>query len=396
MSKVFVTGIGIISPIGESVKENLQSLREGKSGIDFSRHLDSRYKNVFKFGEIKYSNSELSAKLDFPIKGLTRACLLSFIAFDEAIKDAKITSNELSDVNTAFISASTVGGMCDTNQFYNDVTLESDTDEFVQSYTYSNHTSNIVKHYKIKGFTDTINTACSSSANSIMLGYRLIKSGRANRVIVGGVDALSKFSVNGFASLNILSKSECKPFDKNRDGLTLGEASAYIVLESENIIKNKNKYAQIIGYGNSNDAFHTSSISEEATGILESIEQSIRMAKIEPKNIDYINAHGTATLNNDYIELVSYNKIFGKVPLFNSTKSYTGHTLGAAGAVEAIYSILSIKNNEIYASLNFTDKIEEFNCTPIIKNISNKIINTVLTNSYGFNGSCTSLIFTKS
>ncbi|MEN8119820.1 MAG: beta-ketoacyl-[acyl-carrier-protein] synthase family protein [Bacteroidota bacterium] len=394
--KIFVTGIGTVSPIGLNVSQNLENLRNGSSGIGKAQFFQSKYSSLYQFGEVKISDNILKKQLNLENKkGLTRTCLFAFKAFKEAIEDASLSASEISSFNTAFISASTVGGMCLTDQFYMDATLKSDTSEYLSSYGSSAHTLKIVERYNIRGITNTINTACSSSANSIMLGARLIKSGRAKRVIVGGVDSLAKYTVNGFSALKILSEHPCKPFDEKRKGLTLGEGAAYLVLESEELINNKNVYAQISGYGNANDAFHASTISKDATGVTNSIKQAIKSANIDRKHIDYINAHGTGTGNNDFVESLSFTKIFDKVPLFNSTKSYTGHTLGAAGAIEAIYSILSIKNKELYPSLNFKTAIPEFNLYPIEKYIRNIEINHALSNSYGFGGNCTSLIFSK-
>lgn len=394
--KVFITGIGAISPIGIDVKQNLQKLREGKSGINKPQFFASKYASSNLFGEVNLANESLKKLLNLENqKGLTRTCLFALKAFKEAIDDAELSKSEISSYNTAFISASTVGGMCLTDQLYSDANLKSDKSDYTSSYGCSAHTFRIVEKYNIRGITDTINTACSSSANAIMFGARLIKSGRAKRVMVGGVDSLAKYTVNGFSALKILSELSCKPFDENRNGLTLGEGAAYLVLESEDIVANKNVYAQISGYGNASDAFHASTISEDATGVVNSINQAIKFANIDKSQIDYINAHGTGTKNNDFVELVSFTSIFDKVPLFNSTKSYIGHTLGAAGAIEAIYSILSIKNNELYPSLNFDTPIAKFNLSPILNYKPEIEINHVLSNSYGFSGNCTSLIFSK-
>lgn len=394
--KVFVTGIGAISPIGLNIKENLSHLRSGTTGISPSKYFNSKYSKTHLFGEVKISNNELIELLNLTSSnGLTRTCLLAFKAFEEAVLDSGLLEQEISNFETAFISASTVGGMCLTDQLYLDANLQSKTSDYAKSYGFSAHSFQIIKKYKIKGWTDTINTACSSSANAIMLAYRLIKSGRAKRVIVGGVDSIAKYTVNGFSALDIFSTEICKPFDKDRKGLNIGEGAAYLVLESEEISQNKVKYAQISGYGNANDAYHASSISENATGVVNSISQAIESANIKESDIDYINAHGTATGNNDFVELKAFTKIFKDVPLFNSTKSYTGHMLGASGAIEAVYTALSIKNQELYPSLNFTNPIEEYNLKPILEFKSNCKIKHALSNSYGFSGSCTSLILSK-
>jgi 3-oxoacyl-(acyl-carrier-protein) synthase len=285
--------------------------------------------------------------------------------------------------------------MCLTDQLYEDANLKSESSEYLASYGCSAHTLRLIKKYNIKGFTNTINTACSSSANAIMFGSRLIKSGRVKRAIVGGTDSLAKYTVNGFNALKILSESPCKPFDEHRCGLTLGEGAAYLVLESEEVVSNKNTYARVSGYGNANDAFHTSTISDNAVGVISAISQALKSANLDPNKIDYINTHGTGTENNDFVELTGLSKIFNKIPPYNSTKSYTGHTLGAAGAIESIFSILSIINNELYPSLNINTPISQFNLSPVKKYETGVDINYVLSNSFGFGGNCTSLIFSK-
>jgi len=394
--KVYVTGIGIISALGTNVKENHDSLAGGNAGIGKAVYFESQYASNLPFGEVKLNNSQLKKLLKLENQpGYTRTCLLAIKAFEEAVQDARLTNDELSSFDTALISASTVGGMCLTDTLYEDAKSETGGSEYLEAYGSSAHTLKLVEKFCINGFTNTINTACSSSANAIMMGARLIKSGRAKRVIIGGVDALAKYTVNGFNALKILSDFPCKPFDENRNGLNLGEAAAYLVLESEEAAGSKKKYAEVAGYGNSNDAHHPSAMSDEAVGAVICMTEAITSAGIDTSEIDYINTHGTGTPNNDTVELLGMTKIFDKVPPFNSTKSYTGHTLGASGAVEAIFSILSIQHSEIYPSLHIETKMEGFEVSPVTKFQSGVDIRYVLSNSFGFGGNCTSLVLGK-
>ena len=398
LKRVVVTGIGAISSIGLDAQENLNSLRNGIGGIGQSKFFVSKYAQTHALGEVKASDEELRQMLEIGNEqGLTRSDLLALKAVKEAISDAGLDDKALRTFDTALISASTVGGMCLTDQLYQDANTASEASEFVRSYSASAHTFCIAKHYGIKGIINTLNTACSSSANAIMVGSRLIKSGRAKRVIVGGVDSLAKYTVNGFNSLGILSSTATKPFDLNRIGLSLGEGAAYLVLEDLEEAKGKPVYAEIKGYGNASDAYHTSSISDDADGVVLAIRQALDSASLSPSDIHYINAHGTGTGNNDQAEVVGFSTVFGsEVPPFNSTKSYTGHTLGASGALEAIYSIFSLKHGELYPSLSFESPIEEPYPLIPIKNYQNDVeISNVLSNSYGFSGSCTSLVISK-
>ena len=395
MKRVFVTGIGIISAIGNNREENLSQLRNGTTGIGKSNFLESNYAQTYLFGEVKLSNEALKSNLKTTQKGLARTDLLAFTALQEAFETSGLTESEISSEETAFISASTVGGMCLSDQLHRDAHSNSDSSEYVESYSSDAHSLKIAEFYKLSGTIDVINTACSSSLNAIMMGSRLIKSGRANRAIVGGTDALGKFTVNGFNALQILSDAPCKPFDENRVGLTLGEGAAYLILESEDVVGDKEKFAEILGYGNANDAYHPSSISDEADGIVAAMTKALKSGSINPDDIDYINAHGTATGNNDISELTGIKKTFNRFPPFHSTKSYTGHTLAAAGSIETVFSILSIQNQELYPSLNFDTPIEQYNQSPIIGYHTNHKNTIAMTNSFGFAGNCSSLIIGK-
>jgi 3-oxoacyl-(acyl-carrier-protein) synthase len=391
---VLVTGFGVVSAIGNNVEENLLSLKNSKSGIGKSQFLDSNFAKDLLFGEVKRATKTFLQNLSLKNeKGFTRTDVFALTAVKEAVSMAHLTENDLSSFDTAIVSSSTVGGMVETDSLYNDANLPSGGSEYLSSYGSAVHLVKLVEYFQIKGLTDTINTACSSSANAIMLGYKLIQSKRATRVIVGGTDSLSKFTVNGFNSLQILSKEFCKPFDNNRTGLNLGEGAGYLILESSEVVGDKKVYAEITGYGNSNDAFHPTALSDDANGVVRSISEALLKAKIKESEIDYINTHGTATQNNDATELLGMSKVFSKIPAFNSTKSYTGHTLAASGVIEAIFSILSIQNNELYASLNCEDSIS--NEGPITKYRDNQTIKHVLSNSFGFGGNCTSLIISK-
>jgi 3-oxoacyl-(acyl-carrier-protein) synthase len=393
--KVFVTGFGIISAIGNNVSENLTSLIENKSGIEKAKFFESKFVDNLFFGEIKLSIDQLCEKTNRSISdGYSKTDLFAFIAFEEAIQMANLSLENLSSIHTALISSSTVGGMAETDDLYNDANLLSEASVHLHSYGSGIHTVRLAREFGIIGFTDTLNTACSSSANAIMLGAKLIKAGKAKRVIVGGSDSLSKFTVNGFNSLQILSNRICKPLANDRDGLNLGEGAGYLVLESSEVVGEKKIFAEIKGYGNSNDAYHPTGLSGEAKGVTLAMEQAIKSANLTPQDIDYINTHGTATQNNDEVELNGLKKLFGKITFYNSTKSYTGHTLAAAGVLEAIFSILSINNNLLIKSLNCDNPIFKEN-PPLTKNIYNFPVNHVLSNSFGFGGNCTSLIISR-
>lgn len=230
-----------------------------------------------------------------------------------------------------------------------------------------------------------------------MFGARLIRHGVVDKVIAGGTDGLSKFTLNGFNTLMILDREHCRPFDATRAGLNLGEGAAYITLQTKASAINEKKkiYAEISGYANANDAFHQTASSENGEGPYLAMQQALNKANLSPGSIDYINVHGTGTDNNDLTEGKAMIRLFGNnLPPFSSTKAYTGHTLGAAGSVESIISILSLQHNTMFPNINFKTKIPEIDIEPVSK-VEKKELQHVLTNSFGFGGNDSSLIFSK-
>lgn len=397
MRRVLVSGMGIISSLGNGCKKNLGALKLGNSGIKKAKYFKSKYANKLLFGEVPFSNEDLSIlHISNKTQVRNRTDHLAQIALDEALKDAKLTNGQLSDHKTGLISASSTEGMCNTDEMYFDAKSDHPTSEYIDSYEYGSHCIKLAEEFGFSGYIDSLNTACSSSANGILLALRLIQSERLDRVIVGGVESLSKHSVNGFNALRILSEKACKPFDENRDGLNLGEGAAYLVLEAEDLSLNKHIYAEIKGAGNANDAFHPSATSDNARGPVLAMQLALKNADLEAKDIDFINAHGTATLNNDLTESRALKSIFSDaIPPFISTKSYTGHTLAAAGVIEALFSILSIEEQHYFYGLNFSEAIVETKLQAYSGESKSSKINNVISNSFGFGGNCTSLILSS-
>jgi 3-oxoacyl-[acyl-carrier-protein] synthase-1 len=268
----------------------------------------------------------------------------------------------------------------------------------VASHDCGSSTEQIAAFIGAQHMVSTISTACSSSANSIMLGARLIKNGLADCVIAGGTDSLTRFTLNGFNTLMILDREHCKPFDENRLGLNLGEGAGFIVLESEKMIKKSGKkiLCELTGYANANDAFHQTASSPEGTGAFLAMSGAIAMSGRELSDISYINVHGTGTSNNDLSEGIAIERLFGEnVPLYSSTKPYTGHTLGAAGGVEAVFSVLSIMHGIAWPLLNWHTQMKELKSTPLTELKQGMDIQNVLSNSFGFGGNNSSLLFSK-
>jgi 3-oxoacyl-(acyl-carrier-protein) synthase len=399
MSKgVAITGMGIISAIGNTVEENYVSLVNNKIGITTIKNISTVHSGEIKVGEIKKTNQQLIDELQLsPNNNFSRTAMIGAIAAKQAVENAQITS--INEYKTGLISATSVGGMDMTEAHYYDYFKDENLVKYISCHNGGDVAHKIADELGLKGMVTTISTACSSAANAIMLGARLIKSGKLDRVIVGGTDALAKFTINGFKTLMILSDGYNSPFDDNRKGLNLGEAAAFLVLESDEIIKKENKkvLARVSGYGNANDAFHQTASSENGDGAFLAMEKALQVANLKPEQIDYINVHGTATPNNDLSEGRAIVRIFGeeKAPDFSSTKPLTGHTLAAAAAIEAVYSVLAIKNNVVFPNLNFEKPMQEFNLVPQTT-LKHKNIEHVLSNSFGFGGNCSTLIFSKS
>ncbi len=395
MSRIVVTGLGVISPLGNSVSENHRALTQSTCGISSLELFKTKYAATLRFGEIKTENAKLKEDLAANEESVTRTSLLALHAFNQAVSSSKLMPSQVSSPDCALVVASTVGGMCLTDELYSDSNSHSKGSSFLSSYDCASAAMYLQHRYQIKGVVNTINTACSSGANAIMFGARLIKNGFAKRAIVGGTDSLAKFTINGFNSLNILAPQNCRPFDKERNGLNLGEGAGFIVLEREEDCENKKIYASLTGYANTNDAFHPSSISENGEGPFLAMSKALLLAGLEPEKINYINTHGTGTENNDETESKAMIRIFKIVPPFASSKSKIGHTLGAASAIESVFSILALSNSELYPSLNFVNPIESTLLCPVT-NYQKMNIQNVMCNSFGFGGNCSSLIFSKS
>jgi 3-oxoacyl-(acyl-carrier-protein) synthase len=395
MSRIFITGMGVISAIGNSVAENHQSLKDAACGINKAFDLfPTKYAGLLPFGQVHTGNEDLKKLLQVTEPGVTRTSLLALHALKEALADSGIAKELIRSFDTALIGANTVGGMCLTDELYNDANKKTEGSDYLSSYDCASVNLFLQRHYHVNGIINTINTACSSSANAIMYGAMLIKNGYAKRAIVGGTDSLAKFTINGFNALHILSNEICTPFDEGRKGLNLGEGAAFLVMEKEEDIKGRKVYAELTGYCNANDAFHPSSLSDEGDGPFLSMQGALQIANLTADNIDFINAHGTGTENNDEVESRAMIRLFDEPPAFASSKGNIGHTLGASGAIEAVYSILSLVHQEVYANLHFKNTIPATGLTPV-QSYTKMPVNHVMSNSFGFGGNCSSLIFSK-
>ncbi|HTL08154.1 MAG TPA: beta-ketoacyl-[acyl-carrier-protein] synthase family protein [Chitinophagaceae bacterium] len=394
---VYVAGVGVVSAVGNNTASCLQSLETGRAGIGNITLLDSIHKNAIPVAEVKLSNQELAASTGLPATR-SRTALLAMMAAREAWQDADIEN--IPGLRTGFVSANSVGGMDKTELFFPGFLTNTTSGHLHQV---ANHecgavTELVADALGIKHYVTTISTACSSSANSIFFGARLIRHQLLDVVVAGGADALTKFTLNGFNTLQILDRSWCQPFDENRRGLNLGEGAGYLVLVSEKLAaKLANKpYCKLSGYANANDAHHQTASSPDGAGSFAAMQSALAMTGLPASAISYINLHGTGTYNNDISEGTAIKRLFAPhFPRMSSTKAFTGHTLGASGGIEAVFSALAIRHGIIYPNLRLDTPMQALPFVPETSFQKGIDVQHVLSNSFGFGGNCSSLIFSK-
>lgn len=394
---IFVVGAGIICAIGSNKSEVGESIRSGISGLGRPLHIHSIHNDRLIVGNVLPDNQQLKATLGLPSEAvISRTNLLGLHAAKEAYDQAGWQPNDT--FKTGLISATTVGGMdVIEDQFISIIEQQKSPNiHLIQQLDCGASTVFITKHLNIRNWATTISTACSSSANAIMFGARLIRHGIVDRVIVGGTESLSKFTLNGFLSLQILSDENCRPFDKDRAGLNLGEGSGFLALSSAAALNGQIPIGILSGYSNVNEAFHATASSPEGVGARNAMHNALVNSGLEPFEIGYINAHGTATEVNDLSEGLAIRSIFRDTPpVFSSTKAFTGHTLAAAGGIEAVISLLTLTDQFIPANLNFTTPMPETGLMPVTTGQKLETVRHIMSNSFGFGGNTSTLIFSK-
>jgi 3-oxoacyl-[acyl-carrier-protein] synthase-1 len=388
--RVFVADTGIISALGAGVETNLSHLLAMQHGLNFkSSYIDPD--TDYYVGHVDLDNETLCRM--FGVKtNLSRTSLLSLYAVNECLKNFHLTCN------LGFISGTTVGGMEHSEIFFEKYIprTENAKAKDIIYHTCGSATCSIAAYLPRFSYISTINTACSSAANAIILGAQKIKSGQLDAVIAGGSDALCRFTLDGFQSLMILDNNRCKPLDVNRSGLNIGEGAGYLLLVSENFAEKHgiSPLCELKSYANVCDAFHSTALSDEGEGPYLAMKQTLEKVEIAFEKVDYVNLHGTGTINNDSAESAALLRLFGdKYPLSSSTKAYTGHTLGASGGIEAVFSVLAIREQKVFPNLNFTEPMSP-GIIPVLVPKTHRI-RYVLSNSFGFGGNCSSLLFTE-
>ncbi len=413
MRRVVITGMGLLTTLGNNKDVTWNNLLNGNSGIKKVKHFDVSDLPCQIAGYITnnpedadyFNNPEIIDTKD--IKRNDRFIQYGLVAAKMAVDDAGL--NDLNDEQKLKVGVSIGSGIGGLETIYNgSLTINEKgvkklSPFFIPSSLVNLLSGQISIKYGFKGPNHSVVTACATGAHSIGDASEMIKRGASDIMIAGGSEAaVCKLGIAGFCAARSLSTSfndrpelASRPWDKNRDGFVMGEGSGIIVLEEFNSAKKRGAkiYAEIIGYGMSGDAHHITAPSEDGDGGFRAMQEALKMAKIDTDKIDYINAHGTSTVKGDAIELNAISRLFNKDIFVSSTKSSIGHLLGAAGSVESIFSILSINNNIIPATLNLDNPIETNGVNLVANRPIEKNVNYALSNSFGFGGTNTALLF---
>ena len=412
MRRVVVTGMGLLTSIGNDKETSWNNLISEKSGIKKINHFNvddlpskiAGYINNNSDDDDYFNKSSILELRD--IKRNDRFIQYGLVAASMAIEDAGL--NNLTDEDRLRIGVSVGSGIGGLETIYEgSLTINKESKKlspfFIPSSLVNLLSGQISIKYGFKGPNHSVVTACATGAHSIGDSGEMIKRGAADVMIAGGSEAaVCKLGIAGFCAARSLStsynhdpESASRPWDKNRDGFVMGEGAGIIVLEEMEYAKKRgaNIYAELVGYGMSGDAHHITSPAEDGDGGFRAMKSALEMSNISTDDVNYINAHGTSTIKGDEIELNAISRLFKQKIDVSSTKSSIGHLLGAAGSVESIFSIMSINSNILPATLNLDNPIETTNINLIPKKPIEKKISYALSNSFGFGGTNTALLF---
>ncbi len=395
MCRIVVTGTGIVSALGIGKAETLDNLMAEQRALRPVQYVRTMH-SCLPVGEVPYNDDELKGLLSVPAdERIPRSPLLGRLALQEALSESRLSGKPIKRV--AFINGNTVGGMEKTEQFYNDLFDKEDNEANIALHDCGACTDVIVQGADA-GFdlVTTISTACSSAANALVAAANLIRAGIVDIAVAGGTECLSRFHLNGFNALRILDNEPCRPFDAHRNGLNLGEGAAYLVLETPTSAARRGVpvLCELSGYANVCDAYHQTATSPDGAGAVMAMSNALAMSGLQPADIDYVNAHGTGTANNDLSEGVALMRVFGKdMPKVSSTKSSTGHATSAAGSIESVIAVLALQHRFVPANVGFDTQMPELTFSPEGHVRNNVELRHVLNNSFAFGGNDTACIF---
>ena len=413
MRRVVVTGLGLLTSIGNDNETSWKNLINCQSGINRIEHFDV---SDFPSKIAGYINNNpedsnfFNKKATLELRDINRNdrfIQYGLVAANMAINDANL--KDISDQDKFKIGVSVGSGIGGLETIYEGSLTINNKDKkklspfFIPSSLVNLLSGQISIRYGFKGPNHSVVTACATGAHSIGDSAEMIKRGAADVMIAGGSEAaVCKLGIAGFCAARSLSTSyndhphkASRPWDKGRDGFVMGEGAGIVVLEEMEYAKKRGAkiYAELVGYGMSGDAHHITAPSEDGDGGLRAMKNALNMAQVSSEKVDYINAHGTSTIKGDEIELKAISRLFNHNIFVSSTKSSIGHLLGAAGSVESIFSIMSLKTNILPATLNLDNPIESGKINLIPKTPIEKKISYVLSNSFGFGGTNTALLY---
>lgn len=387
---VEATGMGCICAAGDSVEQAMNTLYKGFR----NPQKPARIKTTL---EVEYPAFEVGSEMGDLDSEATRTTKFALKATLEALNQAQWQIERLNKFRVGVCLGTTVGCTLNNEPFYRDYKKGLHPDVLaIDRYLVNNPALYLARKFAFKGPAATIANACSSGTDAIGLAKTWIESDLCDVAVAGGTDELSRITYLGFISLLITSTEACRPFDKNRKGLNLGEGAGIIILENSDLRKKRGlrSLAQISGYGTFADAYHPTAPHPEGIGLSRAIQQALIQSNIEPKAIGFINTHGTATPNNDEVEGKVIAKMFSKGIPIVSTKAYTGHTLGAAGGIEAIFSIRALLDQKLPATPGFAEYDPQCLIAPTLENIEIQT-DYALSNSLAFGGNNSTLIFKR-
>ncbi len=407
--RVVVTGLGLVTACGNDVPTTWEFLKRGASGADYIKRFDTEKFSVKFACEVKNFDplSFLDKKEARRMGAFTH---FAIAAADEAVQNSGL---KIDDSNAEMVGTYISSGIGDfwAIEREHEKLLTSGPDRvspfFIVSAIVNLAAGNVSIRHGAKGPNSATATACSAGAHAIGDSFRMIERGDADVMICGGAEsAITPMSVAGFASMKALStrnddpQHASRPFDAERDGFVIGEGAGILILEELEFAKKRGAtiYAEIAGYGMSGDAFHVTMPDASGSGAIRVMQKAIKDAGITPEQIDYVNAHGTSTPYNDKFETMAIKKVFGDHALtmpVSSTKSMTGHALGAAGGIEAVLSILSIRENLLLPTINYVTPDPECDLDYVPNQPREAKVDYVLSNSFGFGGTNACLIFKR-
>lgn len=404
MRRVVITGMGTVNPIGNSVEELKESLRSGTSGVAKITQFDTEGFKATLACEVKFEGlDELIGKKE--ARRMDRFTKLAVAACEEAVKDANLMG-AYDPFDVSIYVTSGIGGLTtmeENMKKYMEKGPGRVSPFFIPMNILNMATGEISMRYKAMGISFAPVSACASGTHSIGEGFRAIKHGYTKAAIVGGSEgSITPMAVAGFSNMKALNETTdvlkaSIPFDKDRAGFVMGEGAGALILEDleEALKRGATIYGEVVGYGATTDAYHMTQPHPEALGAYMAMKKALEEASIDPSEVSYINAHGTSTPMNDRLESMAVMNLFGDKTPVSSTKSMTGHLLGAAGAVESIISIIAIQEGFIPATVNTKEIDEEVKANVIIGKNLKKDLQYVLSNSLGFGGHNASLLFKK-